>query len=130
MGVTRSLRLTRDDIGWRPILSMIALTAALFMVVNAFASRPLLSELQLWSLLIAIPGVRLFLEAWVRFVEPGDFNGLTIAAAGFALVGVSAVTDAPVLDVLGYGLVTVGLLTNSAQRLIEGDADDEGQAKT
>ncbi len=100
------------------------------MVVNAFASRPLLSELQLWSLLIAIPGVRLFLEAWVRFVESRDFNGLTIAAAGFALVGVSAVTNAPVLDGLGYGLVTVGLLTNSAQRLIDGDADDDDQAKT
>ncbi len=74
--------------------------------------------------------MRLFLQAWVRFVEARDSNGWTIAGLGFALVGVSDVTDAPALDVLSYGFVALGLLTASAERLIDGDADDQGQAKT
>ena len=104
--------MTRDDIRWRPIPVLVGGIAALLMVVNAVSGGPLLTEVQLWSLLVAIPGTRVFLEAWVRFVEPRDVNGLTLAFVGLALVAVATVTGAPVLDVFGYGLVTLGMVTS------------------
>ncbi len=82
------------------------------MAVNAVSGGPLLTDVQLWGLAIGIPGARLFLEAWVRFVEPRDINSMTLALVGVSLAGFAAVTGAPVLDVLDYGLVTLGMVTS------------------
>lgn len=74
-------------------------------------TSPVAPTCSLAVLVLATPAARLFIEAWVRFVEPRDINSMTLVLAGVSLAGIAAVAGAPVLDVFGYGLVTMGMVT-------------------